>query len=538
MDENALVAPRALHQRFNSTGALPTTVSTIVPKATGKRPGLADVSNVARNTVVRDDSSIGTKSPSMLLEKAPKRIETNEIPFPRPAEGLAQRLPGLVGGMSQAPVGPTTADHPPDDEGQPSSVTRYLPRRRMTNPVLAPIPRDSVVFRDEGKNVIETERTRREAVDGRTDDDNIIDNRSLLAPRLRAKSETQVKCTQYVDSVTSGTPSTLMVSPSTISVTSSMSLAGKEDVVQRIEDGNEVEIGAETETKPIAPVEVVAETETESIGQVEVVVETETESIGPVEVESETEVQSTAVATEVDDAVENLTDLVLEARSDEIETGPESTAVAPSEEPIGEISEAPASADMAGDEVDVIAPESSAAEVDHAAAAVNDVLEPADDVVEPPAAELESEPVQTGGHQHPPEPAIGAPVIANTQYGTRTTYAGTLPVIDDVDEDSFDEDGYTTARSFRSRGENTTSGPTMVLLPRVTTQVKRELAIAKRIVEGSRSPEQIEDEFFDVSMVAEYSEEIFEYMAKLEVRSPRPQDEAGIVDERRRRSMS
>ncbi|KAI9687845.1 MAG: hypothetical protein M1822_001925 [Bathelium mastoideum] len=89
-----------------------------------------------------------------------------------------------------------------------------------------------------------------------------------------------------------------------------------------------------------------------------------------------------------------------------------------------------------------------------------------------------------------------------------------------VDEDGepYYEDEYTTARSLRLRSDgNTTGGITMVLNPRVTTRVERDLAIAKEIVESSRTEEDIEDEAWDTSMVAEYGEEIFQYMRSLEV---------------------
>jgi hypothetical protein len=88
---------------------------------------------------------------------------------------------------------------------------------------------------------------------------------------------------------------------------------------------------------------------------------------------------------------------------------------------------------------------------------------------------------------------------------------------DEEDEYNDEDDGYATARSYRSRGDNTTGGATTVLFPKYNQKVKRELAIAKQIVEATRTPEDIEDEYWDTSMVAEYGEEIFEYMRELEV---------------------
>jgi hypothetical protein len=92
---------------------------------------------------------------------------------------------------------------------------------------------------------------------------------------------------------------------------------------------------------------------------------------------------------------------------------------------------------------------------------------------------------------------------------------------EDEDEDNYGDDGYVTARSHRSRGENTTGGATVILFPKVTQKVKRELAIAKQFVEATRTVEDMEDESWDTSMVAEYGDEIFQYMREREVRVTR-----------------
>lgn len=88
---------------------------------------------------------------------------------------------------------------------------------------------------------------------------------------------------------------------------------------------------------------------------------------------------------------------------------------------------------------------------------------------------------------------------------------------EDEDEENEEDDGYVTARSYHSRGDNTTGGTTTMLFPKYSQQVRRELALAKQIVEATRPVEDIEDEFWDTSMVAEYSEEIFDYMKEQEV---------------------
>jgi hypothetical protein len=89
---------------------------------------------------------------------------------------------------------------------------------------------------------------------------------------------------------------------------------------------------------------------------------------------------------------------------------------------------------------------------------------------------------------------------------------------EEEDDEYYDADGYTTARSLRSRGDNTTGGVTLVLAPRVTKKTERELEAAKIFVEANRSAEDVEDEQWDTSMVAEYGDEIFEYMHSLEER--------------------
>ncbi|KAE8380120.1 cyclin-like protein [Aspergillus bertholletiae] len=89
---------------------------------------------------------------------------------------------------------------------------------------------------------------------------------------------------------------------------------------------------------------------------------------------------------------------------------------------------------------------------------------------------------------------------------------------DDEDDENEEDDEYITARSYRSRGDNTTGATTTILFPKYTQQVRRELALAKQIVEATRTVEDIEDEYWDTSMVADYSEEIFDYMREQEIK--------------------
>ncbi|KAL9128428.1 MAG: hypothetical protein Q9217_002890 [Psora testacea] len=80
------------------------------------------------------------------------------------------------------------------------------------------------------------------------------------------------------------------------------------------------------------------------------------------------------------------------------------------------------------------------------------------------------------------------------------------------------EEGYVTARSFKSRGDNTTGGATTVLFPKETQKAKKELALAKELIEGSKTAEELDDETWDTTMVAEYGDEIFQYMKELEIK--------------------
>ncbi|CAA9961409.1 hypothetical protein PTNB73_04883 [Pyrenophora teres f. teres] len=85
---------------------------------------------------------------------------------------------------------------------------------------------------------------------------------------------------------------------------------------------------------------------------------------------------------------------------------------------------------------------------------------------------------------------------------------------DDETETYYETEGFTT--TGRSRGDNTTGGVNPVLAPRITAKTQRELEAARIFVEANRSAEDVEDEQWDTSMVAEYGDEIFEYMHALE----------------------
>ncbi|CCE32860.1 related to cyclin B3 [Claviceps purpurea 20.1] len=94
---------------------------------------------------------------------------------------------------------------------------------------------------------------------------------------------------------------------------------------------------------------------------------------------------------------------------------------------------------------------------------------------------------------------------------------------EEEDEDYDDQDqAYTTAHSFPTQNM-TMGGVTTILAPPVTSRIQRELEEAKLEVQRCRSSDDLEEEMWDVSMVAEYGEEIFEYMRELEIKmQPNP----------------
>ena len=88
---------------------------------------------------------------------------------------------------------------------------------------------------------------------------------------------------------------------------------------------------------------------------------------------------------------------------------------------------------------------------------------------------------------------------------------------DDFEDDDLEEEGYVTARSFRSRADLTGNATTTLVMPKLNLKAKKEVAAATSFVESQKTQEELEDEAWDTSMVAEYSEEIFTYMKDLEV---------------------
>ncbi|KAL7925324.1 cyclin-like protein [Trichoderma austrokoningii] len=119
------------------------------------------------------------------------------------------------------------------------------------------------------------------------------------------------------------------------------------------------------------------------------------------------------------------------------------------------------------------------------------------------------------------EPAIG--VVQTYKEGLTLTFSEADEYWDedeDEDDDGYDDNldqGYTTAHSTRSR-DMTLANATTMLAPRVSSRVQRELEEARIEVEHTITREEVDEELWDVSMVAEYGEEIFEYLRELEIK--------------------
>jgi len=139
-----------------------------------------------------------------------------------------------------------------------------------------------------------------------------------------------------------------------------------------------------------------------------------------------------------------------------------------------------------------------------------------------------SRPTHTGipaGFSSPEEYMLYLEAHAKQPHGSEAHFDRAVSVLpsnavsteqyyEEEDDDYYYEDGYTTGRSFAFHGDST--GVTTVLAPRLSDNILNELERARLHVEATRTPEDVEDEQWDTSMVAEYGDEIFGYMKKLE----------------------
>ncbi|KAI5810930.1 cyclin-like protein [Peziza echinospora] len=89
----------------------------------------------------------------------------------------------------------------------------------------------------------------------------------------------------------------------------------------------------------------------------------------------------------------------------------------------------------------------------------------------------------------------------------------TADISSEGEYDEEDEDDFTTARTKGLVGDNTTGITAPILLPKFSASDKKELLDAGKEFSGVD-----EDDVWDITMVAEYGDEIFEYMRTLETK--------------------
>ena len=92
-----------------------------------------------------------------------------------------------------------------------------------------------------------------------------------------------------------------------------------------------------------------------------------------------------------------------------------------------------------------------------------------------------------------------------------------VAVASELEAEDWEDDEVDYLPPYLSRADNTTGGTTNVIFPRITSMTKRQMLQAKSIVDEARTEEEIIEDFFDSSMVAEYSSEIFLYLRQKEV---------------------
>ncbi|KAJ6184105.1 hypothetical protein N7519_005406 [Penicillium mononematosum] len=91
----------------------------------------------------------------------------------------------------------------------------------------------------------------------------------------------------------------------------------------------------------------------------------------------------------------------------------------------------------------------------------------------------------------------------------------TVPPVSEPEEWDGDDTEYHVAPIYSSRGD--ADGTTTVIYPCMNNITTREMFRAKDIVESEQSPEDIEEELLDTTMVAEYGDEIFLHLRKKEI---------------------
>ncbi|KAJ5952698.1 uncharacterized protein N7479_011111 [Penicillium vulpinum] len=91
-----------------------------------------------------------------------------------------------------------------------------------------------------------------------------------------------------------------------------------------------------------------------------------------------------------------------------------------------------------------------------------------------------------------------------------------VSTVSEPEEWDGEDTEYYVAPIYSSRADNT-DGATTVIYPRMSSVTTREMLRAKQIVDSEQTPEDIEEELLDTTMVAEYSDEIFLHLRKKEI---------------------
>ncbi|EKV06206.1 G2/mitotic-specific cyclin (Clb3), putative [Penicillium digitatum] len=91
-----------------------------------------------------------------------------------------------------------------------------------------------------------------------------------------------------------------------------------------------------------------------------------------------------------------------------------------------------------------------------------------------------------------------------------------VPAVSEPEEWDGDDTEYHVAPTYFSRGDNT-DGTTTVIYPFMNNVTTREMFRAKDIVKSEQVQEDIDEEWLDTTMVAEYGDEIFLHLRKKEI---------------------
>lgn len=110
-------------------------------------------------------------------------------------------------------------------------------------------------------------------------------------------------------------------------------------------------------------------------------------------------------------------------------------------------------------------------------------------------------------------------VSEHTKYSLPSTHLSNdiATITSEPEADDWEDEEVDYLPPYLSRADNTTGGTTTVIFPRITSVTKRQMLQAKSIVDSSRTDEDILEDLFDSSMVAEYSSEIFLHLRQKEV---------------------